>query len=66
MENEVVIYEIDPSKKYILSFPGEISNEGRQRIHEAVRAWLKGNDPFFIVPPGVKLVKVELPEERTE
>jgi hypothetical protein len=62
METEDIVYEIDPSKKYLLTFPAVLSGQAREQIQNRIREWLQSEDPFFIVPPGVKLVKVELSE----
>ena len=66
MKNEVEVYEIDTTKKYLLSFPYALSNEHREKIQKIFKEWFKSSSPILVMPQGVKLVKVELPEERKE
>jgi hypothetical protein len=62
MEKDVIVYEIDPSKKYMLSFPELLSLQQRVVIQKRLQEWIKSDATFCIVPPGVKLVRVDLPD----
>ena len=62
-ESDIPVYEIDLSKKYILSFRGVLSLEDREKIRQKIKEWMEGDDPFLLIMDGVKLLKIETPEE---
>lgn len=58
------VYEIDLTKKYILAFDQVLTGYEAERIKEAIKTWMEGDNAFLVIDGGVKLVKVDLPEER--
>ncbi len=66
MTETMVVFEIDPTKKYALVFPFDISPDARERIYQQLKLWIESDAVFTILPRGARLVKVELPEEQAE
>lgn len=60
-EKDIPVFEIDPKKKYVLSFKGARLVETRERFNHDIKAWLSDDDMPFLIIDGdtVKLVKVE-------
>lgn len=53
-----LVYEIDITKKYMLTLDSALSDEEYKRINSRLKEWVNSKDPFILVDNGMKLVRV--------
>ena len=57
------VYEIDLTKKYILSFPQKLTVNDFARIKHEIDEWLRSDKPFLLIDEDVRLVLVETEDQ---
>jgi hypothetical protein len=53
-----LVYEVDLSKKYVLTTDATLSHEEYERISGLLREWVNNNEPFVLLDGGIKLARV--------
>ena len=63
MNDDMTVYEIDLSKKYILQVEQALSMAELNRLRDEYQRWITGDNPIFFLFGKAKLVKVGTADE---